>query len=169
MVRPLFQRGFPLAASSTYNRAGAVDTANTIPSTTSGASGETRFGDRHAGASVGRPPASTSVKATMLPAGASPFEANLGHAVGPPTTEAAIHRFPSRSSQVARPPPWPAAEYFAVTCSGVRWSGPPSDEVSSRYRRPSLPDTAASSWSLCLNTTGDALKSAPSVLSQSFG
>jgi len=93
MVRPLVQRGFPLAASSTYNLAGPerwpLDTANTIPLTTSGANGETRFGERHAGASVGRPPASTSVKATMLPAGASPFEVNFGPAVGPPTTEAA--------------------------------------------------------------------------------
>ena len=30
-----------------------------------------------------------------------------------------------------------------MTCSGVLWSAPPSDPLSSRYRRPSLPDTAS--------------------------
>src|SRR5882672_3641620 len=125
MVRPLFQRGCPLTASSTYNVAGTerclraaarvagparyspLDTANTIPLTTSGANGETRFGDRQAGVRVSRPAVSTRVKATMLPAGASPLEVNFRPGVGPPTTEAAIHRVPLSSSQVARPPPVP--------------------------------------------------------------
>ena len=152
MVRPLFQRGFPLEASSTYNLAGPdrcrhcaaprvagparcspLDTATTIPLTTSGASGDTRFGDRHAGARASRPSASTSVNATMLPAGASPLAGELqalrwppGDRGGDPPRPLGI--LPRREpAALARRP-----TYFAVTCSGVWWSAPPRAAASSR-------------------------------------
>src|SRR5262245_5229347 len=123
MVLPLLHSVLPSAASSTYSTAGVdrcarcaavsdseaapryspLDTANTMPLTTIGASGDVMVCDCHACASVGFPATGFTVKATMR----APFVSD---------EVVKIQRLPPSSWKVASAVPAPAA---AIVASGV--------------------------------------------------
>src|SRR5258708_8133340 len=134
---PLVHNSLPVVRSNArrtalaWPRGSPLDTAKTTPFTTTGVSHDTFGPDDHAGCSVTAPLASTILKPVTTPAAATTQR-------GPPASSKVDAPLRPGSGD---PPPGTGG----VANSGVLWSAPPSDALSSRYRRPSwLPATMKS-------------------------
>src|ERR1700683_4605965 len=134
------------------------DRAKTIPFAIITGVGTDMFSEFQAGVNTGLPASKSTLNAITLPSGVSPCcKANLVAGAGGPQAGAYSQRVPAASSQVEKAPqnPFPAkfTSWLAnsgLRYKGTRWSGPPSDLVSSRKITPSLPLAAASSQFLKL-------------------